>query len=121
MLLTGKNINGETILSQELLKEATTNQLPKSFLPFEIKNFDVDILTENVFEPYGWGLGFRVMLDINKCNGMGSLGEFGWGGAASTYFLVDPKNDLSAVFMTQVFEGHPLLHKDFISNIYKSI
>ena len=121
MLLTGKTNKGELILSKELLKEATTNHLSQSFLPFEIKNFDTEKLDENVFDPYGWGLGFRVMMDIKKAKGIGSLGEFGWGGAASTYFLVDPKNDLTAVFMTQVFEGNPILHKDFISNIYRNI
>jgi len=121
MLLTGKTIYGETILSSELLKQATTNQLSEFLLPFEIKNFDIEKLEENVFEPYGWGLGFRVMIDINKANGIGSIGEFGWGGAASTYFLVDPKNDLTAVLMTQVFEGSPILSKDFVSNIYSNI
>jgi len=121
MLLTGKTIYGETILSSELLKQATTNQLSEFLLPFEIKNFDIEKLEENVFEPYGWGLGFRVMIDINKANGIGSIGEFGWGGAASTYFLVDPKNDLTAVLMTQVFEGSPTLSKDFVSNIYSNI
>jgi len=121
MLLTGKTIYGETILSSELLKQATTNQLSEFLLPFEIKNFDIEKLEENVFEPYGWGLGFRVMIDINKANGIGSIGEFGWAGAASTYFLVDPKNDLTAVLMTQVFEGSPTLSKDFVSNIYSNI
>jgi len=121
MLLTGKTIYGETILSSELLKQATTNQLSEFLLPFEIKMFDIEKLEENVFEPYGWGLGFRVMIDINKANGIGSIGEFGWAGAASTYFLVDPKNDLTAVLMTQVFEGSPTLSKDFVSNIYSNI
>ena len=74
-----------------------------------------------MFDAYGWGLGFRVMIDLKKIKGIGSLGEFGWGGAASTYFLVDPKNDLTAVLMTQVFEGNPILHKDFISTIYFNI
>lgn len=121
MLINGKSNKNQVILSQEMLKEATRNQLPESFLPFEIKNFDIDKLDENIFEPYGWGFGFRILLDIEKNNGIGSLGEFGWGGAASTYFLVDPRNDLTAVFMTQVFEGNSILHKDFISNIYMNI
>lgn len=121
MLLTGKTDKGEIILSKELLNKATTNHLSGSLLPFEIKNFDIQELEENVFDAYGWGLGFRVMIDLKKTKGIGSLGEFGWGGAASTYFLVDPKNDLSAVLMTQVFEGNPILHKDFISTIYFNI
>jgi CubicO group peptidase (beta-lactamase class C family) len=40
----------------------------------------------------------------------GSAGEFGWGGAASTAFWVDPIEDMSAVFLTQLLPSstHPL-------------
>ena len=54
-------------------------------------------------------------------NNFGSLGEFGWGGAAATYFLVDPKNDLTAVLMTQVFEGDIILYKEFFQSIYEKL
>ena len=121
MLLTGKNKNQKIILSKDILKSATTNQISNAYLPYEIKNFDVEKLEENVFEPYGWGYGFRVMMDTNKSNDYGSIGEFGWAGAASTYFLVDPKNDLTAVLMTQVFEGDIILYKEFFQSIYEKL
>ena len=72
-------------------------------------------------EPYGFGLGFRVMMNIAKVKGMGSIGEFGWGGAAATYFLVDPKNNLTAVLMTQVLGADNILNKDFFKEIYKNL
>ena len=72
-------------------------------------------------EGYGWGLGFRVLTDLNKTKGIGGIGEFGWSGAAATYFLVDPKNDLTAVLMTQVFGADNILQKDFVSEIYKNL
>ena len=121
MLLTGKNKNQKIILSKDILKSATTNQISNAYLPYEIKSFDVEKLEENVFEPYGWGYGFRVMMDTNKSNDYGSIGEFGWAGAASTYFLVDPKNDLTAVLMTQVFEGDIILYKEFFQSIYEKL
>lgn len=125
MLLTGKTQKKEIILSKQMLATATKNHLPSSFLPYEIKNFDVEELEENEFEPYGFGLGFRVMIDPQQYYGIdnvgGSVGEFGWAGAASTYFLVDPKNDLIAVLMTQVFEGDAILKKNFVKNIFKNI
>ena len=121
MLLTGKNQDLKIILSQDTLKSATTNQISNTYLPYEIKNFDVEKLEENVFESYGWGYGFRVMMDTNKSNDYGSIGEFGWAGAASTYFLVDPKNDLTAVLMTQVFEGDIILYKEFFQSIYEKL
>ena len=119
--IKGKNINQKIILSQDFLKSATTNQISNSYLPYEIKNFDVEKLEENVFEPYGWGYGFRVMMDLKKSNDYGSIGEFGWAGAASTYFLVDPKNELTAVLMTQVFEGDIILYKEFFQSIYEKL
>ena len=75
----------------------------------------------NGLDGYGWGLGFRVLTDLNKTNGLGSIGEFGWGGAAATYFLVDPKNDLTAVLMTQVLGADNILQKNFFSEIYKNL
>ena len=121
MLLTGKTKTGENIISQSMLSLATTNHLSPSFFPLEIKNFDVDVLEENDLEPYGWGFGFRVMMDVDKVNGMGCKGEFGWAGAAATYFLVDPKNDLTAVLMTQVLDAENILKKDFVKTIYQNL
>ena len=120
MLLTGKTKNGDTILSLAMLLEATTNHLEKKYFPLEIKNI-AENLEENDLASYGWGLGFRVMMDINKANGVGSIGEFGWAGAAGTYFLVDPANDLTAVLMTQVLGANPVLKNNFIREIYKNL
>lgn len=122
MLLTGKTKLGEVIISQSILSQATTNHLDNQLLPLEIKNFDVEVLEENGLASYGWGLGFRVMIDLNKVpDGLGSIGEFGWAGAAATYFLVDPKNDLTAVLMTQVLGADNILQKDFFKEIYKNL
>ena len=120
MLLNGKTKNGDIILSSSMLLEATTNHLEKNYFPLEIKNI-AENLEENDLAPYGWGLGFRVMMDLNKANGIGSIGEFGWAGAAATYFLIDPANDLTAVLMTQVLGANPVLKNDFIREIYKNL
>ncbi len=49
----------------------------------------------------GFGLGFRVMVDVAQSGILGSAGEFGWGGVAGTYFWIDPKEELIALLMTQ--------------------
>ena len=123
MLLNGKSKSGNIIISQKMLEIATSNHLDKSFFPLEILSFDNinNDDQENDLESYGWGLGFRVMQDLDKVNGIGSVGEFGWAGAAGTFFLVDPKNDLTAVVMTQVLNADPIMKKDFINTIYKNI
>ena len=118
MLHTGFSQEGEKIISLETLKKATQNRIPLSYLPFEIKNFDIYELEENVFDSYGWGYGFRVNMQNNKFN---NYGEFGWGGAASTYFFVDRNKRISAVLMTQVFQGDINLQKDFYNYIYSQI
>ena len=69
-------------------------------------------------QAYRWGSGFRVNMKNTKFN---NVGEFGWGGAASTYFIVDRKNSISAVLMTQVFQGDVSLQKDFYNYIYSQI
>jgi CubicO group peptidase (beta-lactamase class C family) len=120
MLLNGKSTNGETILSDKMLKFATIDHLGKEYFPLEIvvPGKDND---ENFMDPYGWGLGFRVFVDLEKGNNIGSLGEFGWSGAASTFFLVDPINNLTAVLMTQVLNGLKDLNKNFLKVIYSNL
>ena len=110
------------IISKKILSQASTNHLADTFFPLEIKNFDQEILEENTLASYGWGLGFRVMIDLDKTSdGLGSIGEFGWGGAAATFFLVDPKNNLTAVLMTQVLGADDILRKEFFKEIYKNL
>jgi CubicO group peptidase (beta-lactamase class C family) len=50
----------------------------------------------------GFGLGFAVVFDAPKTLIPCSNGEFYWGGAASTAFWVDPVEEITAVFMTQL-------------------
>ena len=50
----------------------------------------------------GFGLGFAVTLDTARTMLAGSIGDYFWGGAASTYFWIDPREELIAIFMTQL-------------------
>jgi CubicO group peptidase (beta-lactamase class C family) len=52
----------------------------------------------------GFGLGFEVRTQEGEAALPGSLGEYGWAGAAGTVFWIDPKNDLIAIYMVQVSE-----------------
>jgi CubicO group peptidase (beta-lactamase class C family) len=58
----------------------------------------------------GFGLGFSVVLDPAAGKGVCSSGEFAWGGAASTAFWVDPSEELTAMFFTQLMPSstHPI-------------
>jgi len=93
MLLNGKTPDGKTILSRKMIEAMRANRLPASQLPIAIG--------PNAMLGYGWGLGVRVMLDIGQASSLTGDGELGWAGAASTYFWVDPKEELTGVIMTQ--------------------
>ena len=61
---------------------------------------------ENMFSEAGYaGVGFSigcgVTMDLAKAHVPGSAGEYFWGGAASTAFWIDPRDDIAVVFMTQ--------------------
>jgi CubicO group peptidase (beta-lactamase class C family) len=54
----------------------------------------------------------------------GSLGEYGWGGLAGTFFFVDPKEDLIAIVMTQVIDNQVRrmrLRRDLRTLIYSAM
>ena len=59
-------------------------------------------------------------MDPSKNNNLGSEGEFGWAGAASTYFLVDNSKEMTALVMTQVLNGSSELKNDFYKFIYSN-
>ena len=123
MLHAGKSDDGYQILNADTLKLISTNFLEEKYFPIEIATIGIvkDENYVNGLEAYGWGLGCRTLLDPSKQHNLGSVGEFGWAGAASTYFLVDNSKKLSATIMTQVLFGNPDLHRDFYKYIYTNL
>ena len=68
----------------------------------DLETFGRPLFAETPFTGVGFGLGFSVTLDPLALHSLSSPGEFGWGGAASTAFWVDPVEDITAIFMTQL-------------------
>jgi CubicO group peptidase (beta-lactamase class C family) len=62
-------------------------------------------------------------MDIAKTRVQGTAGEFFWGGAASTAFWIDPKEDLAVVFMTQVMgtDARLTLRRDLRTLVYSAM
>ena len=120
MLHTGKSKDGKKIIDKKIIDLMTKNHLKDKLFPIEILNIATikDENYTNDLDGYGWGLGFRTLTNPEKNNNLGNIGEFGWSGAAATYFLVDPKKEISAVLMTQVLNGDISLKKDFYKFIY---
>lgn len=93
MLLTGRSSEGKIILSRKMLEMMKSNRIPESQLPLRIGL--------SPLPGYGWGLGVRIMMDPGSALALTGKGEFGWAGAASTYFWVDPNEEMVGVFMSQ--------------------
>ncbi len=99
MLLGGGQYDGTRILGVKTLELMTANHLPNNG---DLASMGQETFAETPFNGIGFGLGFSVMLDPVEARILGSAGEFAWGGAASTYFWVDPEEDMTVIFLTQL-------------------
>jgi len=100
MLLNGGELDGRRVLGRKTIELMSTNHLPGGG---ELKDFAVrGGYGEVGFDGNGFGLTVAVGLGPARTAGIGSAGEYMWGGAASTLFWVDPVEDLAVVFMTQL-------------------
>jgi CubicO group peptidase (beta-lactamase class C family) len=72
--------------------------------------------------PRGFGLGFSVLTNLASMHALGSLGTFGWGGAANTTFWIDPKEDLIGILMLQFMPAntYPVI-PDFNTAVYQAL
>ena len=99
MLLGGGTLEGTRVLGRKTLELMTQNHLESGG---DLMDTSVGSFAETPYVGTGFGLGFSVTLDNVRGQNVGSLGEFAWGGAASTIFWVDPVEDLAVVFLTQL-------------------
>jgi CubicO group peptidase (beta-lactamase class C family) len=85
----------------------TRNHLPGNA---DLQQFGRPLHAETRFDGVGFGLGFAVMLDPAAAKSPASEGELSWGGMASTTFWVDPAEEITVVFMTQLVpsSAHPI-------------
>ena len=92
MLLDGGELEGTRVLSRKTVELMMANHLGH----MERKTID-----SNDFE--GFGLGGAVRIDLPRGNLPGSLGEFGWSGAATTRARLDPREKLVTLVFAQHF------------------
>ena len=99
MLANGGELDGVRLLAPQTVDLMTMNQLPGNA---DISQFGRPIDLENAYDGFGFGLGFSVLVDPAAAKLHGSLGDYGWGGAASTTFWLDRVKQLSVAFYTQL-------------------
>jgi len=105
LLLRRGELDGARLLGPRTLDYMTRNHLPGGA---DLETFGRRVFAETPFNGMGFGLGFAVVDDPVSYRTLSSQGEFNWGGAASTAFWVDPVEDLTVVFMTQLMPSSTL-------------
>ena len=99
MLRGGGQLNGVRILGPRTVELMGTNMLPNNA---DLTAYGRPLFSETTFDGVGFGLGMSVTLDAATAKVPGTPGDFGWGGAASTNFTVDPLEDMTYTIMTQL-------------------
>ena len=97
MLLNGGQLDGVRILSPTTIALMTSDHLGAGYQSSPVAPGQLLLGTPG----YTFGLGFMVRQGPGIAAVPGSTGEFMWGGAAGTYFWVDPKEELAVVYMSQ--------------------
>ena len=107
LLLGRGQVDGVRLLGDRTVRYMTRNQLPGNL---DLEHFGQSGFAETAFDGVGFGLGFSVVLDAAAGKVPTSEGSFAWGGAASTAFWVDPREEITAVFLTQLLPSstHPI-------------
>jgi CubicO group peptidase (beta-lactamase class C family) len=118
MLRRGGELDGARILGPRTIEVMHMNHLPggKDLTQLAIGGF-----SETANEGVGFGLGFASTMGQVQTGSLGA-GDYYWGGAASTIFWIDPKEDLSVVFMTQLMPSGTFNFRGQLKSIiYSSI
>ncbi|WP_166254743.1 serine hydrolase domain-containing protein [Marinobacter salicampi] len=98
-LCQGGEFRGSRIIGRKTLEFMRRNHLPGGQ---DLPGLSIGSFSETPYAGSGFGLGFSVKTDVAKSYINGSEGEYGWGGLASTNFMIDPVEELVMIFMTQL-------------------
>jgi len=92
-------LDGARLLSPRTVGYMALNHLPGGL---DLDTFGRSLYAELPFRGVGFGLGFAVVIDPAAGKVVCSPGELSWGGAASTAFWIDPQEQLTVCFFTQL-------------------
>ena len=102
-------LDGVRLLGRKTVELMTLNHLPTGVFSFDNPST-------------GFGLGVSVLLDVARDQNLGSVGNYGWGGAANTSFWIDPREDLIGMLMLQFMpsDTYPI-GPDFRTLVYQAL
>ncbi|HUZ11528.1 MAG TPA: serine hydrolase domain-containing protein [Caulobacteraceae bacterium] len=121
MMLAGGTLDGVQILSPKTVELFSLNHLPHDQELADMA--PPGLFSEAGYSGIGFSIGCGVNIDVAKTRLPGTLGEYFWGGAASTAFWIDPHEELAVVFMTQVMgtDARLTLRRDLRTLVYSSM
>ena len=121
MMLNGGSLDGVQILSPKTVELFSLNHLEGNQELAAMA--PPGAFSESGYSGIGFSIGCGVNIDVARTKLPGSLGEYFWGGAASTAFWIDPKEDLTVVFMTQVMgtDARLTLRRDLRTLVYSAM
>ncbi|HEY3683254.1 MAG TPA: serine hydrolase domain-containing protein [Streptosporangiaceae bacterium] len=116
---TAGELDGARVLGSRTVAYMARNHLPGNA---DLEQFGRRLFAESPFDGTGFGLGFSVVIDAAAGKSLGSEGEYAWGGAASTAFWVDPSEEITATFFTQLLPSstHPI-RPEFRQLVYQAL
>ena len=119
MLLNQGELDGTRIIGRKTLAMMASNHLPDHK---DLTEMSQSAFSETTYQGVGFGLGFSVILDPVKTQSLTDVGEYGWGGAASTVFWVNPKEEMVVIFLTQLLPSSTYqVRRELRSLVYSSL
>lgn len=119
MLVNGGELDGARLLGPRTIDFMTSNHLPEGKTLNEMGQVG---FAEVAMEGLGFGLGFSVNESPAQNGGIGSVGDYGWGGAASTVFSIDPAEELTFIMMTQLLPSSTYpIRRQLRSAVYQAL
>jgi CubicO group peptidase (beta-lactamase class C family) len=107
-------LDGTRLLSPRTVRYMRANHLPGGA---DLETFGRPLFAETPLRGVGFGLGVSVVLDPVRAGTLGSPGEYGWGGAASTYFSIDPVEQTTLLFFTQLLPSSTLPLRSYLRQL----
>ncbi len=119
MLLNAGASGDAQLLGRKTVEYMRTNQLPDNR---DMAAMGQPVWSETSYDGIGFGLGFAVVVDPVKAAIVTSGGEHHWGGAASTFFWIDPVEDLYVVFLTQLIPSSTYpIRRELRTAVYQAL
>jgi CubicO group peptidase (beta-lactamase class C family) len=119
MIINQGEFKGKRLIGRKTIELMSCNHLPEGK---DLTEMSQSAFSETPYAGVGFGLGFSVMLDPAKSQTLSDVGELGWGGAASTVFMINPKEDIVIIFMTQLLPSSTYqVRRELRSLVYSAL